>query len=200
MIEKYENYIWQVVNKLYPTYVSTAREKEEAFQNGAIGIMEAMKGYDPLKGRFTTYCTPFLKKEIGKQVRFVLSESSEYLARTNRRVKKAIAKIESEGMEVSVERVMKETGLSGKIVKREMKIDYAKASLEALSSMGSDMRISDELVVNDILKGLLSISQKIVKLKAVENWSFKKIARYLNMSEACVKKEYASAIEILRSR
>ena len=61
MINKYSKYVYDVINSSYPTF---HKEIPEMYQQGVIGIMNAMHSYDPEKGAFTTYSTPFIKKEI----------------------------------------------------------------------------------------------------------------------------------------
>ena len=86
MIEKYRDYIYYVIKKYYPTFHN---ETPDMFQHGAIGMMNAMTSYDASKGAFTTHCTPYIKKEISKYVRFMASESSEYFASLHTAVERA---------------------------------------------------------------------------------------------------------------
>lgn len=61
MLEKYHDYIYYIIKKHYPSF---NREASELFQHGAIGIMNALQTYDPSKASFTTYCTPYIKKNL----------------------------------------------------------------------------------------------------------------------------------------
>ena len=56
MINKYSKYVYDVINSSYPTF---HKEIPEMYQQGVIGIMNAMHSYDPEKGAFTTcpYCS-----------------------------------------------------------------------------------------------------------------------------------------------
>ncbi|MFR7476986.1 sigma factor, partial [Frisingicoccus sp.] len=137
MVEKYSDYIYYVIKKYYPSFVKDAADM---YQNGVIGIIYAMKRYCPEKGAFFSYSTPFIKKEISKHTRFVAAETSEYYASVHNSVKRAETKLESEGKAVSVEAIMCETGLSNKIVKREMKVDRTKVSYDVLTDVGTSMK------------------------------------------------------------
>lgn len=195
MVEKYSDYIYYVIKKYYPSFVKDAADM---YQNGVIGIIYAMKRYCPEKGTFFSYSTPFIKKEISKHTRFVAAETSEYYASVHNSVKRAETKLESEGKAVSVEAIMCETGLSNKIVKREMKVDRTKVSYDVLTDVGTSMKLSESFMVDDMLSCLPEIRKKIIQLKVIEECSFKAIAAKLNTTEFYVKKEYNVGIETLR--
>ena len=60
-----ENLIYSVASK-YTKY----KDKEDLFQAGCIGMMEAYKNFDKTKGtKFTTYAYPYIFGEINKYVR-----------------------------------------------------------------------------------------------------------------------------------
>lgn len=197
MIGKYSDYIHYVIKKYYPSFT---RETEDMFQSGAIGIMEAMKRYRPEKGAFSTYCTPFIKKEISKQVRFVAAEKSEYFATVHNNVEKAKTQLETGGKDVTVENVMDKTGLSEKIVKREMKVDRTKVSYEALAEVGTSMSLSDKFIVDDILSTVSDERKEIIKLRVFEELTFKAIATRMKLPEFTVKREYKKAINELKEK
>lgn len=60
-----ENLIYSIASKF-----TKYKDKEDLFQAGCIGIMEAYKNYDITKGtKFTTYAYPYIFGEINKYVR-----------------------------------------------------------------------------------------------------------------------------------
>lgn len=60
-----ENLIYSVASKF-----TKYKDKEDLFQAGCIGMMEAYKNYDNTKGtKFTTYAYPYIFGEINKYVR-----------------------------------------------------------------------------------------------------------------------------------
>ena len=195
MINKYSKYVYDVINSSYPTF---HKEIPEMYQQGVIGIMNAMHSYDPEKGAFTTYSTPFIKKEISKHVRFIAGESSEYFASIHNSINRAKSRIETNGNMATVERLAKETGLSHKIVKREMKVDHTKVSYDVLENTPSDMSLTDSFVVNDMLSAVDELSRRIIRLKAIEGVSFTAIAKETGMTPHNVKKVYSKGIAVLR--
>lgn len=195
MLEKYNDYIYYIINKVYPSF---HREIQDMYQNGVIGMMNAMTSYNPEKGTFTTHCTPYIKKEISKHVRFISSESSEYFAAIHTSVSRAKTKLETDGKEITVENVMEETGLSKKIVNRELKIDHTKVSYEALESMTSEISLTDNFMVNDILSVIPDENSLIIKMKVFDGLTFANIAEKLGKTPHTVRKEYHEGLNMLR--
>lgn len=98
----------------------------------------------------------------------------------------------------TVESLAKETGLSHKIVKREMKVDHTKVSYDVLENTPSDMSLTDSFVVNDMLSAVDELSRRIIRLKAIEGVSFTAIAKETGMTPHNVKKVYSKGIAVLR--
>lgn len=197
MIEKYSTYIYHVIKTAFPTY---AGSRQELYQHGVIGILRAMQGYNPGKSAFLTYCTPYIKNEMSRHVRFLSNESSEYYAAVHNQVERAKTKIEGEGVPVTVETVMKETGMSKKIVKRELNIDRTKVSFDAVPERSENMKLNENYVVDDILSVIPEATARIVRMKAVEGKSFEAIAREMHLSAYKIRKQYDKGIELLRER
>ena len=197
MIEKYRDYIYYVIKKYYPTFHN---ETPDMFQHGAIGMMNAMTSYDASKGAFTTHCTPYIKKEISKYVRFMASESSEYFASLNTAVEREKTKIETNGQEVTVENIAEATGLSHKIAKRELKVDHTKVSYEVLAEVGTSMSLTDDFIVDDILSGIPPESSCVIKMKVVDGLPFTTIAKQLGKTVFRVRQDYHDGIGMLREK
>lgn len=195
MLEKYHDYIYYIIKKHYPSF---NREASELFQHGAIDIMNALQTYDPSKASFTTYCTPYIKKELGKHLRFMAGESSEYFASVHNSVERAKSKIETAGDEATVDKIMDETGLSHKIVKRELKVDRTKVSFDALESMTADMQLSDDFVVDDLLSSIPKKNSAIIKMKVLDGISFVQIAKELGEPVVKIRQCYNEGIDMLR--
>lgn len=194
MVCKHTNYIWYVIHTYYPTYLN---EKEDLFQQGAIGLMRAMKTYCPERGRFTTYATRFMRKEMNQHINFMNGEQTPYYAELHFKVVKAKNAIEKEGREASVEEIMESTGLSCKIVSREMKVDYVGASLDEVRPEGTFMHVSDTFVLEEYLSGIPAVNQTVVRMKAVEGKSFTDISKHVGMSVSYVRQMYHESIETL---
>ena len=96
------------------------------------GHLEALTKFDANKGKFYNYCYGYVQRELVNYIRILEGESSTYYARLHQKIMKACRKIEAGGVVVCIRSVMQETGLSPKIVTRELQIDYTKVSYEAL--------------------------------------------------------------------
>lgn len=195
MIDKYSNYVYDVIRTYYSTF---HKDMADMYQQGVIGIMNAMRSYNPEKGAFTTYSTPFIKKEISKHVRFIAGESSEYFAAVHNSVNRAKSKLETTGSEISIENLMDETGLSHKIVTRELKVDHTKVSYDVLENVTSEMALSEDFMVDDMLASVDTTCREIIKSKAIEGETFSSIAKRIGITTHSVKRMYYSGLETLR--
>ena len=129
-ITQYSDYVYSIINKYYSAFYN---EVDDLHQAGCVGILNALKKFDANKGKFYNYCFNFIKKELGRHVLFLIGESSEYYANIHRKVTMAQNSIRMEGKKDLVEEIMNRTGLSKKIVTRELKVDYTKVSYEMLA-------------------------------------------------------------------
>ena len=197
MVEKYTEYVYHIIATNYPTYRT---ETADLYQNGTIGIMSAMKSYNPEKGAFTTYCTPYIKKELGNHIRFLSNESSEYYAAIHNHVKKAKNKLEAEGKNASIENIVAETGLSKKIVTRELKVDHTKVSVEALENLSAGEELENNFMIQDMLSCVPESTGRIIRMKILDEMSFSAIAEEVGKSIHIVRKEYMNGINTLRSQ
>lgn len=195
MIEKYSHYIYYMIQKFYPSFL---KDTADMYQQGAIGIMNAMKNYHPDKGCFSTYSTPFIKKELSSHVRFVVCESSEYFSSIHTSVERAKNKLKTTGKEVTTDLIVEETGLSHKIVKRELEVDTTKISYDDLIDVGINMKLSDNLIVNDMLSIIPKLNRIIIKMKIFDEMSFASIARQLNITPFRAKQKYDDGIKLLQ--
>lgn len=197
MVEKYSDYVYYVIRTYYPSF---SNEIADMYQNGVIGIINAMRAYNPEVAAFSTYSTPYIKKEISKHVRFMASESSEYFAAVHNSVERAKTKLETGGEDVTIDNVMSETGLSKKIVKREMNIDRTKVSYETLENVISEMSLSEKFIVDDILSIVTKEQGDIIKMKVLEGMSFVSIAKLTGRTAFSVKHDYNEGIATLREK
>lgn len=196
IIDKYSKYIYHIIHAYFPSY---HKYTEELYQQGAIGLMNAMKSYDPRKGAFTTHCTPYVKKELSKQIMHISGEPSAYYASIHNAVTRAKSKIEARGDEATIDNIMQETNLSRKIVERELNVDHVKVSYDTLTNISSNMELSDNFIVEDMLSVLPEDMRDIVRMKAVEGLSFKTIANELGRTLFNVRKDYFAGIDILKN-
>ena len=199
LVEKYQDYVHFIIKSFFPSY---AVNNDDMFQCGVVGLLKALRTYDPGKSKFTTHCVPFVRKECISQIRFESGEGSEYYHAVHSAVEKAKSKLEAKGKEATVEEVMRLTNLSEKIVRRELGIGYEKASYEAVSN--SEPEDPNESVsagsIDEILGGLPENLRKIVTRHVINGEDFADIAKSLHRSTYVVTQDYKEAIEILRSQ
>lgn len=202
MINKYKKYIYHIIAKKYPTYQHNYSELPELFQHGCIGILLAMKTYDPEKGRFTTHCTPYIKNELTKYFQFLEDEKSDYFLNLHNKVKRAKIKLEECGCEISTESIMKETGMSRKLVIREANLNRIKVPYDSISGTKAPKAcgMSEEMIIKDYLSVLPKINQQIVNMKIIDNKSFNDISRDLHINRRRVEREYKEGLRILRKK
>lgn len=119
VIAFYGRYVWKLIVTDYPSFVD--KNGDDLFQQGVIGLLEALKTYDG-KHAFTTCSKPFIKHEVSAYVSNLTDNKTFYFAKNQKKVKEAIARLEQEETEVTPERIAELTGLSMKIVTRELSV------------------------------------------------------------------------------
>lgn len=192
MLECYEKYIYSVLWSSYPTYMDVCGG--EMFQCGVLGAIDALRTFNPDKSRFNTYCTPFIKHEAVEQICFISKEKSKYFLSLKKRVREAKNTIGENAKEVAAS-----TGLSEKIVKREMSLETETTEISEQILPGAGPVINEDAVVNDMLRSLSKTQKEIVKKHVLEKESFRKIAESLGMRQNQVRKIYTLTIAQLRS-
>lgn len=132
-IKQYTNYIYKIIWNFENTQM-LLNEMDDLYQAGCIGLLKALKNYNSKKGTFYNYCYSFIKGEVSQQITFLSGESSKYYANLHRKVINARNAIKKENANnaVTVDEIAERTGISKKLVKRELQIDYTKVSYESL--------------------------------------------------------------------
>lgn len=199
IVEKYSNYIYFFLHRNYPSY---QKMFDELFQQGVIGILNALKNYDASKGSFMTYCTPFIKSECNRFFRFVQGEPSEHYFSLNQKVSKICENLEENGVMATPEMVAAKIRIGVKTAEREMKINYRTESLDAVAERkGEDpyMVADDRHVCKVLLSKIPENQRKIVFMRVVEELSFNKIAAAMGEKEYVIRKEYYAGISRMRT-
>ena len=129
-IQQHTNY----VKKHIKDWNKYARDDYYDLYNSAIvGILEALKKFDPEKSLFITWSNRYIHHQLYNYMCEMKFQCSEHYARLQHTVKKAIQFLKEKGIECTVYNICKYTGLSSKIVKRELRIMELKiVSLEEL--------------------------------------------------------------------
>lgn len=117
---KHENYIKKLMEDFCPTY--QAKYYDDLLSSGTVGLMEALQKFDPEKGRFTTWSKRYIIHEFLNFLCEIVFQCSVYYANLQNKIRKVIKKLELEGIKYTFEDICEQTGLSMKIVKRELQM------------------------------------------------------------------------------
>lgn len=196
LVEQYSNYVYMLICEKYPTFI---HEIAELYQSGIVGLISGYQNYDPNKGKVTTFCTPFIIHEINEQIRFIMKEKSEYFYSLRKEIEEVVRKLEAAGENVTIEKIMRETRKSRKIIERELKLATKTASYDTICSIPSvDFSVSDEMNKNICLSNLEGRCRKVIEMRFWKNMSFTQIAKQMNTTKYFVKKDYEEGINILQ--
>lgn len=195
-IEKYRNYIPYIVRRNFPSFTANM---EDMIQSGSLGLLQALKTFDPDKcDSLMSYSKNFIKNEMCREIRFQTGISSEHYHELHTAVSRAVSAIEAEGEEPTVEAVMKRTGLSYKVAQREMETDYTTVSYEQISNEISEQAAPvDSRAVFEILSGLSDYEKDLMLLKVIEERTFAEIAGKYDKSVYVVEQDYHDVLEKL---
>lgn len=117
-VQNYDQYIYSIVHKCYSTYAD--KYMEELYQCGVIGVLNALKGYDIEKGKFTTYSKPFIIHEMREQLNFHHNDTTVHYNNIQKKIHEAIILLEERGDDVTISKLATITELRPEIIKREM--------------------------------------------------------------------------------
>lgn len=117
---KHENYIKKLMGEFCPTY--KVKYYDDLLSSGKVGIMEALQKFDPEKGRFTTWSKRYIIHEFLNFLCEIVFQCSVYYAKLQNKIRKVIKKLELEGIKYTFEDICEQSGLSKKIVKRELQM------------------------------------------------------------------------------
>lgn len=198
MIEKHMDYVYSFLWKKFPTYMRVY--KDEMFQACIVGMLDAIRTYNPDKGAFTTYSTPYIKHEAFEQVCFIGKEKSRHYAIMHQKIRNARYTLEMNGETVTLEKICKMTGLSRNVAEREMKVSEIPPamSIDECVEPYTELQLSDDMVAYSILSSLSDKERKIVVMKVLDEMTYKEIADKLGMSSVHVKQVYDKCIKKLR--
>lgn len=130
-IKNHENFIKSQMKKFCPTYIKDYYE--DLFENGIVGILEALKKFNPENGLFITWSKFYIMHEFQKYICEMILQCSEHYARLQNKIRKVMNKLKNEGLECTVYNICEHTGLNPQIVKRELWMQKVKIiSLETL--------------------------------------------------------------------
>lgn len=198
MIEKYRDYVYCFLWRKFPTYMKNY--PEEMFQSCIVGLLEAIRKYDPDKGCFSTLATKYLLHEAMSQICYLSKEGSRYYANIHGKIKKAAMEFEHSNKFSSdeINAISRETGFNSKIVRRELSLNTQDADYAACNLV-VPFQPSSDFIIHDLLAGLTHEQSQIVTMRVVENLPFKEIAKRTGLTPHMAQKIYGESIQYLKS-
>ena len=164
IILKNESLIYSIANKF-----SKYKSKEDLFQAGCIGIIEAYKNYDKTKGvKFTSYAYKYIYGEISK---FVREDRSIKLSKDLNKLKNKI-EIAKEHLTQHLMRIPTNKELSDFL---EIDLSSVEQILNYKDPFSMDEIIADDISMHELIKSanpdyntLIALKTEIEKLKEPE--------------------------------
>ncbi|OEH55245.1 hypothetical protein AQ616_09390 [Oceanobacillus sp. E9] len=146
-VEQNQNLVWSVVKKFAPYATVNRFEKDDFFNEGCIGLLQAYRKFDESYGfKFSTFAVPYIKGHIARLIR-----DRSKLVKVGRGVTDLANRIKKENLlEKSVEEICEVTGEARKKV------------LYALESITYEMSF-DEPVFNDDSSGEITVEDTLGK-------------------------------------
>lgn len=207
-ILEYENLVWSIVSK-YGSYF----DKEDLYQVGMIGLMNAYQNFDPMKGvKFSTYAYQYIFGEVHKYVQESRSiRVSKDMLKLNRALEK--------GRDVLRQTLMHEPSdfeLSVFLELDEEQVREAKASGEMVKSLdamlGEDISLYDRLSVEEkqLTSEVLDLKSEIASLEEGDreliysryfmDLTQQEVSKNLGISQVQVSRKESKVLNKLKTR
>lgn len=121
IVQEHSGLISMVIDKNFSKFAGEYRD--DMMSCGKLGIMEALKKYDPEKAKPSTFFTIYIKHEIYDFITRYVMKTTPYYASEIKAVKKAMTDFETvHGKEATIMDISYMTGISTKIVQRALDI------------------------------------------------------------------------------
>lgn len=194
-------YVVRVITRSFSSY----KEKyfDEMKQEGVVGLLEALIGYDPDKGAFTTWADPPIRHRISDFISRQVHNVHPHYARNISRIKAAIEQNEQESASDSdmksassmdvMDIVMKSTGMKPEEVRRAMDIwkksDFASIEEDGMDTLSDDTMatpeeayeaVEESATLNEAIMELPERERKVIMLR----FGLGEYADYKNVSQA----------------
>ena len=201
--------VWSMVRR----FSSAGKDKEELFQIGMIGLMQAIDRFDTTYDvRFSTYAVPLILGEIR---RFLRDDNPIKVSRTIAEHRKQIQTLQQEQEDISVDQIVEKTGLTREDVVLAMASARPVTSIyeTAYDSGESQVLLVDQLegkekpMEEEVLEGqilalamqALSAEEKnLIQMRFFENMTQTEIAGRLGMTQVQVSRKEKKILQKMR--
>lgn len=192
MAKKHTGLVKSIASRLSYIY---DEDLEDLIQIGYIGLIKAVKGFDPSKGfKFSTYAVPVITGEIRSQLR------DQGNIKVSRRIKSDMALIKraEEEYMASNDRAPKLSELSSMLGISEERIQEAIGANDATKSMGNiedvTIAVKEEdtnvwkIDLKESLNKLQEVEKKVMVLRYYKDMTQNQVAKALGMSQVQVSR------------
>ena len=201
--------VWSMVGR----FSSSGKDKEELFQIGMIGLMQAIDRFDTTYDvRFSTYAVPLILGEIR---RFLRDDNPIKVSRTIAEHRKQIQTLQQGQEDISVDQIVEKTGLTREDVVLAMAsarpvtsiyetaYDSGESQVLVVDQLeGKEKPMEEEVVEEQILalamQALSAEEKRLIQMRFFENMTQTEIAGRLGMTQVQVSRREKKILQKLR--
>ena len=201
--------VWSMVGR----FSSSGKDKEELFQIGMIGLMQAIDRFDTTYDvRFSTYAVPLILGEIR---RFLRDENPIKVSRTIAEHRKQIQTLQQGQEDISVDQIVEKTGLTREDVVLAMAsarpvtsiyetaYDSGESQVLLVDQLeGKEKPMEEEVLEEQILalamQALSAEEKNLIQMRFFENMTQTEIAGRLGMTQVQVSRREKKILQKMR--
>lgn len=201
--------VWSMVGRFSPS----GKDKEELFQIGMIGLMQAIDRFDTTYDvRFSTYAVPLILGEIR---RFLRDDNPIKVSRTIAEHRKQIQTLQQGQEDISVDQIVEKTGLTREDVVLAMAsarpvtsiyetaYDSGESQVLLVDQLeGKEKPMEEEVLEEQILalamQALSAEEKNLIQMRFFENMTQTEIAGRLGMTQVQVSRREKKILQKMR--
>lgn len=201
--------VWSMVGR----FSSSGKDKEELFQIGMIGLMQAIDRFDTTYDvRFSTYAVPLILGEIR---RFLRDDNPIKVSRTIAEHRKQIQTLQQGQEDISVDQIVEKTGLTREDVVLAMAsarpvtsiyetaYDSGESQVLLVDQLeGEEKPMEEEVLEEQILalamQALSAEEKNLIQMRFFENMTQTEIAGRLGMTQVQVSRREKKILQKMR--
>lgn len=201
--------VWSMVGR----FSSSGKDKEELFQIGMIGLMQAIDRFDTTYDvRFSTYAVPLILGEIR---RFLRDDNPIKVSRTIAEHRKQIQTLQQGQEDISVDQIVEKTGLTREDVVLAMAsarpvtsiyetaYDSGESQVLVVDQLeGKEKPMEEEVVEEQLLalamQALSAEEKRLIQMRFFENMTQTEIAGRLGMTQVQVSRREKKILQKMR--
>lgn len=208
LIENYKNLVYSISH-----YFDKYQNKEDLFQAGCIGLIEAYKRYNPEFGaKFSTYAYPYI---LGEMKRYIREDKG---IKVSRDIAKLSFKIEKANILLSQKLMRKPTvselslylEIPEELINEALNTSFMIQSLDEKIddnlSLYETVAQSDRVDINDLielksqLKQLNKEENELIKMRYLSDLTQSEVAKKLGMSQVQVSRYEKKVLQKLKTK